>query len=90
MGKMARIGDLFQSELLANSLSFEQASLTDPLTGLPNRRALVRALQTESNGAQRLGIGLTLAIGEADPLKDIPIPGGMTPGMSSCWKWLGG
>ena len=43
----------------------------DPLTGLPNRRAFMRELETEVERARRYGHPLTLAIGDVDHFKQI-------------------
>jgi diguanylate cyclase (GGDEF)-like protein len=49
----------------------ERLALHDPLTGLPNRRALVERLTTELANARRTGGTLALAILDVDDFKSI-------------------
>src|SRR3569623_117225 len=46
-------------------------SLTDDLTGLPNRRAFLRRLQDEASRVQRYGIPLTMALIDLDGFKSV-------------------
>ncbi len=48
-----------------------QLSLTDELTGLPNRRAFQRSLEDEVGRGNRYGYPVTLAIIDLDEFKDI-------------------
>ena len=49
----------------------QSQALTDPLTGLGNRRSLVRDLRTESARAVRAGTPLSLAVIDVDGLKQL-------------------
>jgi len=69
--KVSRIGDLQQSLLLESSQAYEQASLTDPLTGLPNRRAMLEQLAAEVNRCEREGTSLAIAMADLDNFKAI-------------------
>ena len=69
--KVSRIGDLLQDLLRESSRDFEHASLTDPLTELPNRRAMQGYLQAEANRAEREGGSMAIAIGDVDHFKQI-------------------
>jgi diguanylate cyclase (GGDEF)-like protein/putative nucleotidyltransferase with HDIG domain len=60
--------------VLNNSIVFEEtqeASLTDPLTGLPNRRSLMSRLSTEISRAERLDGELTVIVLDVDRFKEI-------------------
>lgn len=59
-------------EAIEQNARFSQAlSLTDELTGLPNRRAFMRRVEEETGRAQRYGTPLALAIMDLDRFKDI-------------------
>ncbi len=60
--------------VLNNSIVFEQTqedSLTDPLTGLPNRRSLMTRLSTEVSRAERLERELAVIVLDVDRFKQI-------------------
>jgi diguanylate cyclase (GGDEF)-like protein len=60
--------------VLHNALVFEQteeASLTDPLTGLPNTRSMFLHLTRELSRAQRLGSEVSLLVMDLDRFKEI-------------------
>jgi diguanylate cyclase (GGDEF)-like protein/putative nucleotidyltransferase with HDIG domain len=60
--------------VLRNSLVFEQTqeeSLTDPLTGLPNRRSLMSRLSTEISRAERLNGEVAVIVLDVDRFKEI-------------------
>lgn len=60
------------SRRLSDELSrVRQLSLTDELTGLPNRRAFQRRLEDEIARANRYGYPLTLAVMDLDEFKQI-------------------
>ncbi len=60
------------SERLSEELNrVTMLSLTDDLTGLPNRRAFIRRLQDEVSRVQRYGQPLTVAIMDLDRFKSI-------------------
>jgi len=73
---LARIGvgrrliDLNQ-ELAAKSRKLEEAARTDPLTGLPNRRAIEEWAFKQLRGAQRHGYSLWVTLGDIDSFKTI-------------------
>lgn len=81
--KVSRIGDLLQDLLRETSQEFEHASLTDPLTELPNRRAMWGYLQAEANRAEREGGSLAIAIGDIDHFKQINDKHGHSAGDSA-------
>ena len=60
--------------VVGNSLVFEQTqeeSLTDPLTGLPNRRSLASRLSSEIARAERTRGGLAVIVLDVDGFKQI-------------------
>ena len=58
-------------ELAAKSLKLEEAARTDPLTGLPNRRAIEDWAQKQLRGAARHGFSLWVVVGDIDSFKTI-------------------
>src|SRR5207245_6038109 len=58
----------------------ERMALTDPLTGMPNRRAMDRLVKTELLRRQRQPAALSLAIADVDHFKNVNtqylLPGG--------------
>jgi len=50
LGKISRISDGFQTQLKLVNAALAQASRTDPLTGLPNRRAMLERLEQVARG----------------------------------------
>ncbi len=65
-----RIIDL-NRELAAKSLKLEEAARTDPLTGLPNRRAIEEWASKQLRGAIRHGFSLWVVVGDIDKFKGI-------------------
>tara|TARA_B100000029_G_scaffold487290_1_gene542689 strand:- start:64 stop:1050 length:987 start_codon:yes stop_codon:yes gene_type:complete len=62
------------SAIVANSMIFNQTqydSLSDPLTGLPNRRAFTQHLKDELNSAKRTQSQLALFVIDLDQFKQI-------------------
>jgi two-component system, cell cycle response regulator len=70
IGVGRRIIDL-NRELAAKSLRLEEAARTDPLTGLPNRRAIEEWAAKQLRGATRHGFPLWVAVGDIDNFKTI-------------------
>jgi diguanylate cyclase (GGDEF)-like protein len=70
IGVGRRITDL-NRELAAKSLKLEEAARTDPLTGLPNRRAIEDWALKQLRGAARHGFSLWVAVGDIDSFKSI-------------------
>jgi two-component system, cell cycle response regulator len=70
MGVGRRIIDL-NRELAEKSLKLEEAARTDPLTGLPNRRAIEEWALRQLRGAARHGFPLWIVVGDIDNFKAI-------------------
>ncbi len=70
IGVGRRIIDL-NRELAAKSRKLEQAAWTDPLTGLPNRRAIEDWSFKQLRGAARHGFSLWVVVGDIDSFKTI-------------------
>jgi len=70
VGVGRRIIDL-NRELAAKTLRMEEAARTDPLTGLPNRRAIEEWTSKQMRGADRHGFPLWVALGDIDNFKKI-------------------
>ena len=70
IGVGRRIIDL-NRELAAKSQRLEEAARTDPLTGLPNRRAIEEWASKQLRGATRHGFPLWVAVGDIDSFKTI-------------------
>jgi len=70
IGVGRRIVDL-NRELAAKNEKLEQAARTDPLTGLPNRRAIEDWASKQLRGAARHGYSLWVVIGDIDNFKRI-------------------
>jgi len=70
IGVGRRIVDL-NRELAAKSQKLEQAARTDPLTGLPNRRAIEEWAEKQVRGAARHGFPLWVVVGDIDNFKAI-------------------
>jgi len=70
IGVGRRIIDL-NRELAAKSAKLEQAARTDPLTGLPNRRAIEEWAERQTRGAARHGFPLWVVLGDIDNFKTI-------------------
>ncbi|MGE0450605.1 MAG: HD domain-containing phosphohydrolase [Vicinamibacterales bacterium] len=70
---LARVAEQ-AAAVVSNATVFEEAqeaSLTDPLTGLPNRRSLAARLQNEIARAQRTGESLALIALDVDGFKRV-------------------
>ena len=70
IGVGRRIIDL-NRELAAKSQKLEEAARTDPLTGLPNRRAIEDWAAKQLRGAARHGFPLWVVLGDIDNFKSI-------------------
>jgi len=70
LGVGRRIIDL-NRELAAKSEKLEKAARTDPLTGLPNRRAIEDWAAKQLRGAARHGYSLWVVLGDIDSFKSI-------------------
>jgi len=70
VGVGRRIIDL-NRELAAKTLRMEEAARTDPLTGLPNRRAIEEWASKQMRGADRHGFPLWVVLGDLDNFKQI-------------------
>jgi len=70
IGVGRRIIDL-NRELAAKSETLEQAARTDPLTGLPNRRAIEEWAAKQLRGAARHGFPIWVVLGDLDGFKHI-------------------
>jgi diguanylate cyclase (GGDEF)-like protein/putative nucleotidyltransferase with HDIG domain len=69
--------------VISNSIVFEQTqeeSLTDPLTGLPNRRSMMMRLSTEISRSERLCSELAIIVLDVDGFKQINDSYGHTVG----------
>ena len=62
-----------QEALVRRSRELEADSLTDPLTGLPNRRAFDAEFAELVPAAQAVGSPLTLAVHVVDPLEPVHV-----------------
>lgn len=63
--------DSLMEKLERENIAFSQQALLDPLTGIPNRRALMQELARALAGAQRTGISLFVAFIDLDGFKSI-------------------
>jgi len=70
VGVGRRIIDL-NRELAAKTLRMEEAARTDPLTGLPNRRAIEEWASRQMRGADRHRFPLWVILGDLDNFKQI-------------------
>ena len=70
IGVGRRIIDL-NRELAAKSLKLEEAARTDPLTGLPNRRAIEEWATKQLRGAARHGFPIWAVVADIDTFKTI-------------------
>ena len=69
LGKITKIGDRMQVQMRELNQALEQASLSDPLTGMPNRRAIMRRLKTEVSRVDRGGLPFALVMVDIDHFK---------------------
>jgi PleD family two-component response regulator len=70
IGVGRRIIDL-NRELVAKSQRLEEAARTDPLTGLPNRRAIEEWASKQLRGAARHEFPFWVIVGDLDSFKNI-------------------
>jgi two-component system cell cycle response regulator len=70
VGVGRRIVELHR-QLEAKNLLLEELALTDPLTGLPNRRAIEDWANRQLSGAQRYGFSFFLVLGDLDHFKAV-------------------
>src|SRR5258708_21106844 len=70
IGVGRRIIDL-NRELAAKSVKLVEAARTDPLTGLPNRRAIEEWAFKQLRGAARHGFSLWFVVADLDSFKSI-------------------
>ena len=71
LNKISRISDGFQTQLKHLNTALARASLTDPLTGLANRRAMMEQLEHAAETATRGGHGFAIAMIDIDHFKRI-------------------
>lgn len=69
--KISKISDGFQTQLKELNKVLQRASLTDALTGISNRRAMLERLQAESNRSARSGKTFSLMMIDLDHFKRI-------------------
>lgn len=69
--KVTRVGDQLQVQLRDMNEALEKASMTDALTGLPNRRRMMECLVSEAHHADRDVYPLTLMMVDVDRFKAI-------------------
>lgn len=69
--KIAKISDRMQTDTRQMAQTLHAASLTDPLTGLPNRRFMIQQLESELARADRHGDGFALIMLDLDHFKAI-------------------
>ena len=71
LNKISRISDGFQTQLKHLNTALALASLTDPLTSLANRRAMLEKLQLAAVAATRDGPGFAIAMIDIDHFKRV-------------------
>ncbi len=71
LDKISKISDGFQSQLKELNATLQRASLTDTLTGIANRRAMLERLKAEANRTQRGGQPFTVLMLDLDHFKRI-------------------
>ena len=69
--KVTRMGDQLQVQLRDTNEALEKSSLTDPLTGLPNRRHMMECLAEETARAEREGGSVTVMMVDVDHFKSV-------------------
>ncbi|MBH9409965.1 biofilm formation regulator diguanylate cyclase SiaD [Pseudomonas aeruginosa] len=69
--KVARISDRYQQLMRDLNLARKEASIRDPLTGLPHRRMLLERLREENERSQRHGQRYVLAMLDVDFFKQV-------------------
>jgi diguanylate cyclase (GGDEF)-like protein len=81
--------DIAVAQLQQKNSILEKMSLTDPLTGLSNRRAIDRIARNELQRRSRLAAPLTMALIDIDHFKDINT-NYLLPGGDHVLIWLAG
>lgn len=71
LDKISKISDGFQSQLKELNATLQRASLTDTLTGIANRRAMLERLKAEANRTARGGKPFTVLMLDLDHFKRI-------------------
>jgi diguanylate cyclase (GGDEF)-like protein len=71
LNKITRISDGFQTQLKHLNLALARASLTDPLTSLANRRAMLERLGQAADATIKGGPGFAVAMIDIDHFKRI-------------------
>jgi len=71
LGKISRISDGFQRQLKEVNLALTEASYTDLLTGLPNRRAMVDRITSELDRSARGHSRPALLLADVDHFKQV-------------------
>jgi len=71
LGKITRISDGFQSQLKALNEVLQQASRTDSLTGIPNRRSMMEDLHAELARTGREGGTMAVLMADVDRFKGV-------------------
>jgi diguanylate cyclase (GGDEF)-like protein len=69
--KISKISDGFQSQLKELNQTLQRASLTDTLTGIANRRAMLERLKAEANRTSRGGKPFSVLMLDLDRFKRI-------------------
>lgn len=69
LAKITKIGDRMQVQMRELNQALELASLSDPLTGLPNRRSIMKRLKTEVSRVDRGGLPFALVMVDIDHFK---------------------
>ena len=69
--RLEREKDLLNRQLVARERELERLSLTDPLTGLPNHRAVFGRLSYEVSRTARSGGSLALLLGDIDDFRRV-------------------
>lgn len=71
LDKISKISDGFQTQLKDLNAVLQRDSLTDPLTGLANRRAMLDRLRAEANRSERGGHTFTVMMCDLDHFKRV-------------------
>jgi diguanylate cyclase (GGDEF)-like protein len=71
LDKISKISDGFQGQLKELNHALQRASLTDTLTGIANRRAMLERLKSEANRTQRGGKPFSVLMLDLDHFKRI-------------------
>lgn len=71
LDKISKISDGFQSQLKELNGSLQRASLTDSLTGIANRRAMLERLKAEANRTDRSGEPFSVLMLDLDWFKKV-------------------